>query len=340
MAKKALDEKLKKIGMGKDEYEMYKDFSANIQKDVIRLKGILASIESRTKERGWLKRQSYGELDDSKIVDGITGDKYVYKRRGSVEETPFPKEKHIRFVMDVSGSMYRFNGRKYLSPFRECYVNAWYPLIVTSLSSETGWFLIIYLPPYFCNSDDQRLIRCLEAALLIMESFPTGVGDAKKFEYSIVGHSGDSPCIPFVDWAVSPNNEKDRLQILQTMLAHSQYCMSGDYTLEALRKAIDDVSDREDASASTNDSSDRNGTVICLSDANLARYGIDPRELGAIIESGRQKGVKVYIVFIASFGEEAKAITKALPAGSGYICMETNELPKAVREILSSGVLK
>lgn len=124
MARKALDEKLKKIGMGEEEYEMYKDFSANIQKDVSRLKGILASIESRTKERGWLKRQSYGELDDSKIVDGITGDKYVYKRRGSVEEILLPKEKHIRFVMDVSGSMYRFNGRKYLVPCHEYYLNA------------------------------------------------------------------------------------------------------------------------------------------------------------------------------------------------------------------------
>lgn len=113
MAKKALEEKLRKIGMGEEEYEMYKDFSANIQKDVTRLKSILATIESRTKERGWLKRQSYGEIDDSKIVDGITGDKYIYKRRGSVEETSFPKEKYIRFVMDVSGSMYRFNGCKF-----------------------------------------------------------------------------------------------------------------------------------------------------------------------------------------------------------------------------------
>ena len=122
--------------------------------------------------------------------------------------------------------------------------------------------------------------------------------------------------------------------------------MSGDYTLEALRKAIDDVSNKLGDSGygtsmdDANNDSNKNGTVICLSDANLARYGIDPRELGEIIESGRQKGVKVYIVFIASLGEEAKAITRALPAGSGYICMETNELPKAVREILSSGVLK
>lgn len=194
-----------------------------------------------------------------------------------------------------------------------------------------------------CNSDDQRLIRCLEASLLVMESFPSQhVGEAKKFDYSIVGHSGDSPCIPFVDWALSPKNEKDRLQVLQTMLAHSQYCMSGDFTLEAMKKAIDEVSNKlGDTSSAIDDAeNNKNGTVICLSDANLARYGIDPRQVGKIIESGAQKGVKVYVIFIASLGEEAKAITRALPAGSGYVCMETNELPKAVREILSSGVLK
>ena len=173
-----------------------------------------------------------------------------------------------------------------------------------------------------------------------MESFPSNaLGEAKKFDYSMVGHSGDSPCIPFVDWFLSPRNEKDRLQILQTMLAHSQYCMSGDYTLEGIRQAIDEVSTKVGDSNNTGENN-KNGTVICISDANLARYGIDPRRIGKLIEKGAQKGVKVYIVFIASFGEEAKAITRALPAGSGYICMETNELPKAVREILSSGVLK
>ena len=194
------------------------------------------------------------------------------------------------------------------------------------------------------NLDDQRLIRCLEATLLVMESFQLEVGDAKKFDYSIVGHSGDSSCIPFVDWASSPNNEKERLQILQTMLAHSQYCMSGDNTLEALEKAIDEVSAKavgtDDGYVISDTNSGESGTVICLSDANLARYGIDPRELGSIIERGRQKNVNAYIIFIASFGEEAESITRALPAGSGYICMETNELPKAVREILASGVLE
>lgn len=202
-------------------------------------------------------------------------------------------------------------------------------------------FMAIFGTVLCIRIDDQRLIRCLEAALLVMESFPSrhNLGESKKFDYSMVGHSGDSPSIPFVDWASPPKHEQDRLQLLQTMLAHSQYCMSGDYTLEAMRQAIDEVA-RKVGDIDNSSNTKSNGTVICLSDANLARYGIDPRRIGEIIEHGAKKGVKAYIVFIASFGEEAKAIARALPAGSGYICMETSELPKAVREILSSGVLK
>jgi hypothetical protein len=68
-----------------------------------------------------------GDLDDRKLVEGLTGEQTIYKRRG--EEEPMPggmqvwrcvctclcqclqdHPKYVRFVLDVSGSMYRFNG--------------------------------------------------------------------------------------------------------------------------------------------------------------------------------------------------------------------------------------
>ena len=57
--------------------------------------------------------QSHGELDESRIVDGIAGDRAVYRRRA--EQPPAPgapqlKPKLLRFVIDCSGSMYYFNG--------------------------------------------------------------------------------------------------------------------------------------------------------------------------------------------------------------------------------------
>jgi hypothetical protein len=130
----------------------------------------------------------------------------------------------------------------------------------------------------------------------------------------------------------------ERLKVLQTMLAHSQYCESGDFTLEAMRNAIDNISNFGNGLYGEGASND--GTVICLSDANLARYGIDTRQLGNLIETGTDKGVKAYMIFIASFGEEAMAITKSLPIGRGYICMETSDIPKVVKDILTSQVLK
>lgn len=162
-----------------------------------------------------------------------------------------------------------------------------------------------------------------------MESFD-GFGDPNKFEYSMAAHSGDSPCIPLVNWSTPPENETERMKVLQTMLAHSQYCMSGDFTLDAIGHAIDNVSS----------SGGDEGTVICISDANLARYGIDPGQLGKAIGSGSQRRVNAYIIFIASFGEEANVIKRSLPIGTGHICMETSELPRIVRDILTSRVLK
>lgn len=279
--------------MGKDEFDMYKNFSTSIQKDVARLKGILENLDScNGTERGWLKKQTHGEIEDSRLIEGLTGDKYIYKRRGKVDST-FKKQNNIRFVLDVSASMYRFNGY------------------------------------------DQRLTRCLEAALSIMESFCFDSGRTGHFNYSMTGHNGDASTIPLVDWNTKPHNEKQRLQILQRMVAHSQYCRAGDNTLEAIEKAIDEVSKCSNASHNAS-----NGTVICLSDANLARYGIDPRHLGRIVESGIQKNVKTYMIFIASFGEEADDIERKLPVGSAHACMNTRDLPRTLRDILTSGVLK
>ena len=42
-------------------------------------------MQAKSKERQWLKNQTHGDLDDAKLIDGITGEKNVYKRRGEKE---------------------------------------------------------------------------------------------------------------------------------------------------------------------------------------------------------------------------------------------------------------
>lgn len=39
-------------------------------------------LAAKEEERVWVKRQTDGELDDSRLTEGLTGEATVYKRRG------------------------------------------------------------------------------------------------------------------------------------------------------------------------------------------------------------------------------------------------------------------
>lgn len=158
---------------------------------------------------------------------------------------------------------------------------------------------------YRFNGEDGRLNRILDLAVLVMEARARVrarrilhdscvrcaqgfLGFESKFDYCIVGHSGDSdwcgaagleraPVTPgrsikFVDYGPKPTNRKQRLSILHQMSAHAQFCQSGDNTVEATARAIRDVASL---------TGDHTGTVIVVSDANLRRYGIAPATFGA-----------------------------------------------------------
>lgn len=43
---------------------------------------MLQSTQAKRKEREWLKQQQAGELDENRIVEGITGENRIYKKRG------------------------------------------------------------------------------------------------------------------------------------------------------------------------------------------------------------------------------------------------------------------
>lgn len=112
------------------------------------------------------------------------------------------------------------------------------------------------------------------------------------------------------------------------MLAHSQYCQSGDHTIAAAESAIKEVY------RSTSDAN----YVFVVSDANLERYGIDPQHLGNILTSS--SNVNAHAIFIASIGNEAAMISKSMPIGSGYVCLDTTELPMLFKKLLSADLSK
>ncbi|XP_041807194.1 von Willebrand factor A domain-containing protein 8 [Chelmon rostratus] len=113
MGEKAFKDRLKEIDMSEYDAATYERFSKAVRRQVQSLRIILDSLQAKGKERQWLKNQALGELDDAKIIDGLTGEKAIYKRRGELDPelgSPQQKPKRLRVLADVSGSMYRFNG--------------------------------------------------------------------------------------------------------------------------------------------------------------------------------------------------------------------------------------
>ena len=55
-----------------------------------------ADLSAREEERVWVKRQTDGELDDTRLTEGLTGDSAVYKRRGMAKpEHGRPQVKYV-----------------------------------------------------------------------------------------------------------------------------------------------------------------------------------------------------------------------------------------------------
>ena len=80
---------------------------------------------------------------------------------------------------------------------------------------------------------------------------------------------------------------------VQALHAHSQFCLSGDNTLEATKHAVETIVKQQ--------ADER--FVVVLSDANLERYGIPPRKLAEILTMNDD--VNAYVIFIGSLGDQA-----------------------------------
>ncbi|GMR32699.1 hypothetical protein PMAYCL1PPCAC_02894 [Pristionchus mayeri] len=286
LGKEEYAKRLKEIKMSEHDAESYKSLWDRIEGNVKHVREIIDGFEAKKKERVWLRHQTTGDLDDSKLIEGIAGENNIYRRRQDKDPdpgTPQTKPKRLRVCMDLSGSMYRFNGY------------------------------------------DKRLQRSMETALLVMTALE---GKEEKVKYELTGHSGDGPCTPFVTRDRYPQNDKERLNILKEMLAHTQFCSSGDYTLEALNDARKTLAKDEE-------SDDR--IVLLLSDANLERYGIQPKSLARLMD--KDDGVKAYVILIGSLGEQAEELQSALPPGRSFVVKDTAQLPKIIQEIFDANIL-
>ena len=165
-----------------------------------RMRVALASRGAKEKERVWQKQQTSGELDDGRIVDGVAGERNIYRRRAadnnqnSFQRSRLPKR--VRFVMDVSGSMYTF------------------------------------------NRIDKRLDKLCELCVFIMEAFE-GLEQQFHYCVVGHSGSGPE-ALKLIPWGKPPQGAKEKLKLVEELRTHAQYCNPGDATLDGTKLAIDD----------------------------------------------------------------------------------------------------
>jgi len=93
--------------------EQYDSALKAVSRQIRELRVVLEQQEAKDREREWVGHQATGELDDSRLVDGVTGEKLIYRKRIEPDVPmghQMKRPKRLSFVMDVSASMSRFNG--------------------------------------------------------------------------------------------------------------------------------------------------------------------------------------------------------------------------------------
>ncbi|KAJ7224765.1 AAA domain-containing protein [Mycena rebaudengoi] len=111
MARQELQRRLDELDMSPGEAAGYGGLLNATQAHMVSLHDLLEHLAAKEEERVWVKRQTDGELDDTRLTEGLTGEATVYKRRGMEKPElgrPQIKPKRIRFIFDLSASMYRF----------------------------------------------------------------------------------------------------------------------------------------------------------------------------------------------------------------------------------------
>ncbi|GAA6009045.1 hypothetical protein JCM11491_005725 [Sporobolomyces phaffii] len=110
MARKELAQKLAEIDLSSSQATTYSRYYDAVSSHIQSLVSFLENLQAKEEERVWLKRMTDGDLDEGRLTEGLTGEATIYKRRGLEKPEigqPQLKPKRVRFVFDLSASMYR-----------------------------------------------------------------------------------------------------------------------------------------------------------------------------------------------------------------------------------------
>ena len=70
---------------GRNMWALYENILCNVEPQVAQLRAIFRDAKDKKTERIWKRSCSDGELDDTRLVEGIAGERSVYKKRGEAE---------------------------------------------------------------------------------------------------------------------------------------------------------------------------------------------------------------------------------------------------------------
>jgi MoxR-like ATPase len=92
--------------------EHYNRLLDQVKQEITQMRVVLESAEAKENEREWLSQQLQGDLDDNRLVDSVTGERRVYRKRGTPEKKHGLYQgspKRLVFAIDLSASMARMN---------------------------------------------------------------------------------------------------------------------------------------------------------------------------------------------------------------------------------------
>lgn len=306
MRQEMLLQKMKELGMSGVDMDLFDRYQLSVRLQVNQFQSILRAMQSKSKERMWVRNRDYGELDESRIVDGITGDKNIFKRREQtsplIQSFQQKLPKRVLFVMDISASMFRF------------------------------------------NSQDQRLDRLVEALCMIVMALKGFESKISYGVIGHSGSSAVIPLIDFDHPPHSPAEILKVVKQMQLHSEYcnsgDNTVASLQQALQIVRaKPADEyfVIAVSDANLSRNDIRPDDLRAVFQRYESTSQGQSHDQSGG---ESQATQAVQCFLIFIASLQNEAHKLQNLLPRDKSFVCFDSADLPMVFKRILVDNLLQ
>ena len=116
LQKERWDDTIEDLKRNPQDIAIYARYVDAVKQEIKEMRNTLDVLHAKKHERVWIHNRDSGDLDSRRLVDGLTGERNVYKRRGERPPEAFSfqaQPKRMTFLFDLSSSMthYSMDGR-------------------------------------------------------------------------------------------------------------------------------------------------------------------------------------------------------------------------------------